>query len=287
MDRNKLSYKVGQYMKFAGVATVLFCAVVIAPFIYGIYLTFTSWDGVSLSKPFVGVANYAAAFSDMTFWSALLRTLLYSVISVVFINIVAFLLAYMVTRGIKGQNLFRAGFFIPNLIGGIVLGYVWQFVFNRAFPAIFKGTTSLLGSTSGAMAALIIVSVWQYAGYMMLIYVAGFMSVSKSLIEAAQIDGCTESQSTWYVTVPLMRASFVQCLFLSITRCFMVYDVNLSLTKGEPYGSSVMAAMHVYNQAFTYKNYGTGQAQALILFVGCAVVGVTQVYVGKRGEVEA
>ena len=287
MDRNKLSYKVGQYMMFAGVATVLFCAVVIAPFIYGIYLTFTSWDGVSLSKPFVGVANYAAAFSDMTFWSALLRTLLYSVISVVFINIVAFLLAYMVTRGIKGQNLFRAGFFIPNLIGGIVLGYVWQFVFNRAFPAIFKGTTSLLGSTSGAMAALIIVSVWQYAGYMMLIYVAGFMSVSKSLIEAAQIDGCTESQSTWYVTVPLMRASFVQCLFLSITRCFMVYDVNLSLTKGEPYGSSVMAAMHVYNQAFTYKNYGTGQAQALILFVVCAVVGVTQVYVGKRGEVEA
>ena len=287
MDRNKLSYKVGQYMMFAGVATVLFCAVVIAPFIYGIYLTFTSWDGVSLSKPFVGVANYAAAFSDMTFWSALLRTLLYSVISVVFINIVAFLLAYMVTRGIKGQNLFRAGFFIPNLIGGIVLGYVWQFVFNRAFPAIFKGTTSLLGSTSGAMAALIIVSVWQYAGYMMLIYVAGFMSVSKSLIEAAQIDGCTETQSTWYVTVPLMRASFVQCLFLSITRCFMVYDVNLSLTKGEPYGSSVMAAMHVYNQAFTYKNYGTGQAQALILFVVCAVVGVTQVYVGKRGEVEA
>ena len=287
MDRNKLSYKVGQYMMFAGVATVLFCAVVIAPFIYGIYLTFTSWDGVSLSKPFVGVANYAAAFSDMTFWSALLRTLLYSVISVVFINIVAFLLAYMVTRGIKGQNLFRAGFFIPNLIGGIVLGYVWQFVFNRAFPAIFKGTTSLLGSTSGAMAALIIVSVWQYAGYMMLIYVAGFMSVSKSLIEAAQIDGCTESHSTWYVTVPLMRASFVQCLFLSITRCFMVYDVNLSLTKGEPYGSSVMAAMHVYNQAFTYKNYGTGQAQALILFVVCAVVGVTQVYVGKRGEVEA
>jgi raffinose/stachyose/melibiose transport system permease protein len=137
------------------------------------------------------------------------------------------------------------------------------------------------------MFALILVSVWQYAGYMMLIYVAGFMSVSKALMEAAQIDGCTPSQSTWYVTVPLMRASFVQCLFLSITRCFMVYDVNLSLTKGEPAGKSVMAAMHVYNQAFTYKNYGTGQAQALILFVVCAIVGVTQVYIGKKGEVAA
>jgi raffinose/stachyose/melibiose transport system permease protein len=272
---------------FAGISTVLFVGVVILPFIYGLYLTFTSWDGVSKSKPFVGMANYAAAFADTAFWQALGRTVIYSVFAVVLINIVAFLLAYMVTSGVKGQNFFRAGFFIPNLIGGIVLGYVWQFVFNRAFPAIFKGTTSLLGSTNGAMAALIIVSVWQYAGYMMLIYVAGFMSVSKALMEAAQIDGCTQSQSTWYVTVPLMRSSFVQCLFLSITRCFMVYDVNLSLTKGEPYGSSVMAAMHVYNQAFTYKNYGTGQAQALILFVVCAIVGVTQVYIGKKGEVAA
>ena len=287
MDRNKFSYKVSQYLMFAGVATVLFCGVVVVPFIYGLYLTFTSWDGVSLSKPFVGFANYAAAFADTSFWSALGRTVIYSVISVVLINVVAFFLAFMVTRGIRGQNLFRAGFFIPNLIGGIVLGYVWQFVFNRAFPAIFKGTTSLLGSSSGAMAALIIVSVWQYAGYMMMSYVAGFMSVPKSLTEAAQIDGCTQSQSTWYVIVPLMRSSFVQCLFLSITRCFMVYDVNLSLTKGEPYGSSVMAAMHVYNQAFTYKNYGTGQAQAFILFVVCAIIGVTQVYIGKQGEVEA
>ena len=287
MDRNKMSYKVRQFMMFGGISTVLFCGVVILPFVYGLYLTFTSWDGVSLSKPFVGLANYAAAFADTAFWQALGRTVIYSAFSVVLINIVAFLLAYLVTSGVKGQNFFRAGFFIPNLIGGIVLGYVWQFVFNRAFPAIFAGSTSLLGTTNGAMAALIIVSVWQYAGYMMLIYVAGFMSVSKTLMEAAQIDGCTQSQSTWYVTVPLMRSSFVQCLFLSITRCFMVYDVNLSLTKGEPYGSSVMAAMHVYNQAFTYKNYGTGQAQALILFVVCAIVGVTQVYVGKKGEVAA
>ena len=287
MDRNKMSYKVGQFMMFGGVSTVLFFGVVVIPFIYGLYLTFTSWDGVSKSKPFVGVQNYAAAFSDTAFWQALGRTLIYSVFAVVLINIVAFLLAYLVTSGVKGQNFFRAGFFIPNLIGGIVLGYVWKFVFNRVFPAVFAGTTSLLGTTNGAMAALIIVSVWQYAGYMMLIYVAGFMSVSKTLMEAAQIDGCTPSQSTWYVTVPLMRSSFVQCLFLSITRCFMVYDVNLSLTNGEPYGSSVMAAMHVYNQAFTYKNYGTGQAQALILFIVCAVVGVTQVYVGKKGEVAA
>ena len=277
---------------FAGPGSVLFLAVVIVPFLYGLYLTFTSWDGVSLSKPFVGLQNFADAFKDTTYWQAMGRTVIYSIFAVILINIVAFGLAYLLTSGIKGQNFFRAGFFVPNLIGGIVLGYVWQFVFNRAFVAIGKalgnaGAVSLLSTPNGAMFCLILVSVWQYAGYMMLIYVAGFMSVSNDVKEAAMIDGCTPSQAMWNVTVPLMRSSFVQCIFLSITRCFVVYDVNLSLTKGEPFGSSVMAAMHVYNQAFTYKNYGLGQAEAVILFLVCAIVGVTQVMVGKKGEVEA
>ena len=292
MKQNTLSYKVKQYLMFAGPGTILFFCVVIVPFIYGVYLTFTSWDGVSAKKPWVGLANYAAAFADKDYWAALGRTAIYSIFAVVLINILAFFLAYLVTSGVKGQNFFRSGFFVPNLIGGIVLGYVWKFVFNRAFvalgSAIAGGTApSILSTPKGAMLALIIVSVWQYAGYMMLIYVAGFMSVSEDVKEASSIDGCNASQTMWNVTVPLMRASFVQCLFLSITRCFVVYDVNLSLTKGEPFGSSVMAAMHVYNQAFTYKNYGLGQAEALILFVVCAIVGVTQVMIGKKGEVEA
>ena len=277
---------------FAGPGTILFLCVVIVPFLYGLYLTLTSWDGVSISKDFVGMQNFAAAFTDTTYWQAMGRTVIYSMFAVILINIVAFALAYLVTSGIKGQNFFRAGFFVPNLIGGIVLGYVWQFVFNRAFVAIGKaisgGTAvSLLASPNGAMFCLIIVSVWQYAGYMMLIYVAGFMSVSKDVREASLIDGCTPAQAMKNVTIPLMRSSFVQCIFLSITRCFVVYDVNLSLTKGEPFGSTVLAAMHVYNQAFTYKNYGLGQAEAVILFLVCAIVGVTQVMVGKKGEVEA
>lgn len=292
MKRNTLSYKVRQYLMFGGVGTLLFCAVVVVPFIYGIYLTFTSWDGVSLEKPFVGFANYAAAFADKEFWAAMGRTVIYSVFSVVLINVFAFAMAYLVTSGVKGQNFFRAGFFIPNLIGGIVLGYVWKFVFNRAFVAIGSAITggqvaSLLATPNGAMFCLIFASVWQYAGYMMLIYVAGFMSVSDSLKEAALIDGCTPSQAMMNVTIPLMRGSFVQCIFLSITRCFVVYDVNLSLTNGEPFGKTIMAAMHVYNTAFTYKNYGMGQAEALILFIVCAVIGVTQVMIGKKGEVEA
>jgi raffinose/stachyose/melibiose transport system permease protein len=292
MRLNSTSYKIKQYLMFAGPGTFLFLGVVIVPFLYGLYLTMTSWDGISKTKPFVGMANFIAAFQDTAYWQAMGRTAIYSVFAVILINIVAFALAYLVTSGVKGQNFFRAGFFVPNLIGGIVLGYVWKFVFNRAFVAIGNAITngtvpSLLSTPNGAMFCLILVSVWQYAGYMMLIYVAGFMSVSKDVQEAAQIDGCNPMQTMRNVTIPLMRSSFVQCLFLSITRCFVVYDVNLSLTKGEPFNSSVMAAMHVYNQAFTYKNYGLGQAEALILFLVCAVVGVTQVMVGKKGEVDA
>ena len=255
MKQNKLSYKIGQFLMFGGPATILFFAVVILPFFYGLYLTLTSWDGVSTTKPFVGLENYKAALADTAYWQSLGRTFIYSVIAVILTNIVAFLLAYLVTSGIKGQNFFRAGFFIPNLIGGIVLGYVWKF--------------------------------WQYAGYMMLIYVAGFMSVDQSLKEAAMIDGCNKGKAMWHVVIPLMRSSFVQCIFLSTTRCFMVYDLNLSLTKGEPFNQSVLAAMHVYNQAFVYKNYGTGQAEALVLFIVCAVIGMLQVYFGKKGEVAA
>lgn len=292
MNTNTMSYKCRQFIMFAGLTTIAFASVVIIPFIYGLYLTLTSWDGVSREKPFVGLTNYTATFADSAYWQAMGRTLLYSVIAVILVNVVAFILAFLVTSGVKGQNFFRAGFFIPNLIGGIVLGYIWKFVFNRALvsigSAITSGTaTSLLATTNGAMFCMIIVSVWQYAGYMMLIYVAGFMSVSADVLEAARIDGCTNMQSIIHISIPLMVSSFVQCLFLTVTRCFMVYDVNLSLTNGEPFNSSVMAAMHVYNQAFTYKNYGTGQAEAMVLFIVCAVVGVLQVYIGKKAEVSA
>ena len=264
----------------------------VVPFVLAIYLSFCSFTTVSDAK-FVGFSNYIQAIKDTSFLHSVAFSAIFTVVTVIIINVLAFAVAICLTKKIKGTNLFRTVFFMPNLIGGIVLGYVWKFVFNRAFVALGTAlnagflSTSWLATPSGAMLCMIIVSVWQYAGYMMLIYVAGFMSVPKSLMEAAQIDGCTKSQATFNVTVPLMRASFVQCLFLTITRCFMVYDVNLSLTKGEPFGSSVLAAMHVYNQAFTYKNYGTGQAEAMILFVICAIVGVTQVYIGKKGEVEA
>ena len=293
MKTNTMSYKVKQFLLFGGATTFVFVAVVIVPFLYGLYLTFTSWDGVSREKTFVMFSNYLETFADKAYWVSLERTLIYSVIAVVLVNVIAFLLAFLLTSGVKGQNFFRAGFFTPNLIGGIVLGYVWKFVFNRAFVklgevlSIDALSSSWLATTNGALFCLIIVSVWQYAGYMMLIYIAGFMSVSSDVLEAARIDGCTEFQTLVHISIPLMVSSFVQCLFLTVTRCFMVYDVNLSLTNGEPFNSSVLAAMHVYNQAFKYKNYGIGQAEAVVLFAICAIVGLLQVTIGKKAEVEA
>lgn len=291
--KNKFSHKLLTFIVFAGPACFAFFAVVIIPFFYGLYLTFTGWDGISNAKPFVGVSNYIAVFKDTSFWVSLGLTLKYVLFSVVLINIFSFGLALLVTSKIKGKNFFRAGFFTPNLIGGIVLGYIWQFAFNRALTFIGDATgfslfeKAWLSDPSKAFWALVLVTVWQHSGYMMLIYISGLMGVSQDILEAAKIDGCTENQTIKHIVLPLMTSSFTICLFLSITRCFMIYDVNLSLTEGGPYGSTILSAMYVYQKAFSSKQYGIGQAEALILFLVIAAIAVTQAYLGKRKEVEA
>lgn len=291
--RNSKLNSIGTFLVFAGPASLAFLAVVIVPFLYGLYLTFTSWDGISKAKPLVGLKNYQAVFADSSFWQSLGLTILYVAISVVLVNVVGFLLALLVTGKIRGRNFFRAGFFTPNLIGGIILGYIWQFVFKQILVFIGKSTgigfleKSWLSAPVTAFAALVIVTIWQFSGYMMLIYIAGLTGVSQDLREAAKIDGCTESQATRYIVLPLMRSSFTICLFLTITRCFMIYDVNLSLTEGGPYNSTTMAAMYVYDKAFQSKEYGVGQTEAIILFIITAVIAVSQAMLSKRKEVEA
>lgn len=237
------------FLIFGFPALFFFCAVVVIPVVYGLYLTLTNWDGISSAKDFVGLSNYVEVFQDGEFWGSLWLTLKYVIVSVLLINVVAFVLAYLLTSGVKGQNFLRSAFFTPNLIGGIVLGFIWQFVFNRALTELggtipfFENT--FLGDPTKAFWAMVIVTVWQYSGYMMIIYVAGFTSIPGDLLEAASIDGCTAWQTTRRIVLPLMMPSFVICLFLSIQRCFMVYDLNLSLTNGAPFGSTKMVAMHV------------------------------------------
>ena len=229
---------------FAGVSTVLFSAVVILPFIYGLYLTFTSWDGVSKDKPFVGLANYIATFQDAAYWQALGRTLIYSVIAVILVNVVAFFLAYLLTSGIKGQNFFRAGFFVPNLIGGIVLGYIWQILINCILSLASKPLLAL--NSSAGYWGLIILMCWQQIGYMMIIYIAGLQNVPSDLVEAAEIDGANTWDVLWKIKLPMVMSSVTICVFLTLTNSFKLFDQNLALTGGDPNHSTEMLALNIY-----------------------------------------
>ena len=281
------------FCMFALPGMFCFFAVVIVPFIYGVYLTLTDWNGVSKVKNFIGLANFAGVLKDAQFWSSLALTFKYVIAVVILVNVLAFAIAYLLTRGIKGQNFFRAGVFTPNLIGGIVLGYIWQFVFSRVFVNIGESTgwsffeASWLSDPNKAFLALVVVSVWQLSGYMILIYVAGFMGLSKDVMEAANIDGASGWVKLKNIIMPLMMYSITICLFLTLSRAFMVYDVNLSLTAGAPYGTTEMAAMHVYEKAFTSRQFGVGQAEAFILFIIVACISGLQVYFTKKKEVEA
>ena len=289
----KSKHKVKDFCLFGLPGLFCFFAVVIIPFIYGVYLTFTDWDGVSSEKHFIWFENFKGVIRDGEFWTSLLLTFKYVIVVVILVNVIAFVIAYLLTRGIKGQNFFRAGFFTPNLIGGIVLGYVWQFVFSRVFVNIGESTgwelfvASLLSDPNLAFEWLVLVSVWQLSGYMILIYVAGFMGLSEDVMEAASIDGASGWLKMRKIVLPLMMSSITICLFLTLSRAFMVYDVNLSLTAGGPYGTTEMAAMHVYEKAFTSRQFGAGQAEALILFIVVACISGLQVYLTKKQEVEA
>jgi raffinose/stachyose/melibiose transport system permease protein len=285
--------KLKTYLIYAGPTTIAFFTVIILPFLFGIYLTFTSWDGVSNVHNFVGFKNYIESFKDINFLKSFGLTLRYVLFTVIFTNIIAFLFAYILTSGIKGQNFFRAGFFTPNLIGGIILGFIWQFIFSRIL--VYFGTnfnleifsTSWLADPVKAFWALVIVSVWQNSGYMMVIYIAGFMNVPKDVLEAASIDGANGFRRLINIILPMMIPSITICVFLSLQRGFMVYDVNLALTKGGPFKSTELISMYVYNQAFLAQKYGIGQAQAFFLFLVVAIVTLAQVYYSKRMEVEA
>lgn len=285
--------KLKTYLIFAGPTTFAFITVIILPFIFGIYLTFTDWNGVSATKNFIGGKNYLAVFQDKVFWTSFLLTLKYVFFTVILTNVISFLLAFLLTSGIKGQNFFRSGFFTPNLIGGVTLGYIWQFIFSNVLVYIGKNfnipifSESWLANPNKAFWTLVIVGVWQYSGYMMIIYIAGFMNVPKDILEAASIDGANGLRRMISVILPMMIPSFTVCIFLSLQRTFMVYDVNLALTKGGPFKSTELISMSVYNKAFLSQDYGVGQAQAFFLFLIVAIVTLVQVYISKKMEVEA
>jgi len=284
--------KLKTYLIFAGPTTFAFFTVMILPFLYGIYLTFTDWDGISATHAFVGFSNYLQVFKDKVFWTSFLLTLKYVFFTVILINVIAFFLAYVLTSGLKGQNFFRAGFFTPNLIGGVLLGFIWQFIFSEILVYFGKSYNvpiffnSWLSDPDKAFWALVIVTVWQYTGYMMVIYISGLVNIPRDLLEAASIDGANSYQRLKNVILPLMVPSFTISVFLTLQRGFMVYDINLALTNGGPYKSTELISLHIYNTAFLHQQYSTGQAKAIFLFFVVATVTLLQVYFSKKLEVE-
>ncbi len=256
----------------------------VIPFLVGMYLSFCKFTTVTDSK-FVAFENYKYIFSDGAFLHSLWYTALFTVVAVISINLIAFTIALFLTKQIKGTNIFRTVFFMPNLIGGIVLGYIWQLIFNGILLYFDK---TLTFSASYGFWGLLILLNWQQVGYMMIIYIAGIQNIPPDVIEAAKIDGATSFQVLRKVTIPMVMPSITISVFLTLTNSFKLFDQNLALTAGEPSGKSEMLALNIYNTFYGRPGFeGVGQAKAVIFFLIVAALALIQLYLTKRKEVQA
>lgn len=285
---------------FLAPAIFSFVVVILIPFLLGIYYSFTNWDGINAQKTFIGLKNYAFIFKDTQFFYSAYATIKYAVLSIVMVNIVGFILALLVTSNAKARNIYRVGFFVPNLIGGIVLGTIWQFIFSNIVPSMagklgISGlSTSLLSKGDSIVFIMAFVNTWQYAGYIMMIYIAGIQSISMDVMEAAEVDGATYLRRLFRIVMPLVSNSFTICLFLTLTNAFKSYDLNFALTNGGPASlfhgsvvrSSELLALNIYNTAYLYNKTAEGQSKAVLFFIFLAIVSIVQVTVTKRKEVE-
>lgn len=255
----------------------------IAPFILGIYLSFCKFNTVTDAK-FIGISNYIDALKDTIFQHAFIYTTLFAIVSIIIINVCAFAIALALTKKLRGTNIFRTFFFMPNLIGGIVLGYIWQLIFNGILAMYNQAITA--SEWYGFWGLIILVS-WQQIGYMMIIYIAGLQSIPEDVMEAAQIDGASSICRLFSITIPMMMPSITICTFLSVTNGFKLFDQNLSLTAGEPSKMSEMLALNIYNTFYGRTGWeGVGQAKAVIFFIVVVIIGIIQLQITRGKEVQ-
>lgn len=281
MQNTKTMKKYG--IIFVGPTLIAFTIGFIVPFLLGIYLSFCEFTTVVDAK-FVGIRNYTKIWGDASFVHSLWYTALFTVVSVILINVLGFAIALLLTKKIKGTNFFRTVFFMPNLIGGIILGYIWNLLlngillhFNRTLT--FSGWYGFWG--------LVVLMCWQQIGYMMIIYISGINNIPGELMEAAKIDGATSSQVLRYVTIPMVMPSITICTFLTLTNGFKLFDQNLALTAGEPSKMSEMLALNIYNTFYTRNGWeGVGQAKAVVFFILVAVLAVAQQKITSSKEVQ-
>lgn len=273
-----------KYFAFFVVPTLAaFCIAFLIPFIMGIYLSFTKFTTVNDAE-FVGLSNYIKVFSNSDFINALIFTVKFAVVSTITINVLAFTLAYFLTRKLKGTNVFRTIFFMPNLIGGIVLGYIWQIIINGVLS---KFGVNLTYNANYGFWGLVILMNWQLIGYMMIIYIAGIQNIPNDLVEAAKIDGASKLQILKNITIPLVMPSVTICLFLTLSNSFKLFDQNLALTDGAPSGATSMLALDIYKTFYGRNGWeGVGQAKAVIFFIIVAVIMLIQLNITRKKEVE-
>lgn len=255
----------------------------IIPFIEGIYLSFCEFTTIKDAK-FVGLANYVEAFKEDSFVNSFKFTTAYAVVVLIVINLLAFFIALALTQKMKGTNLFRTVFFMPNLIGGIVLGYVWQLIFDAIFQHF--GTALKLNEMFGFWGLVILVA-WQQIGYMMIVYIAGLQAIPQDIQEAAMIDGANKFQRLIHITIPNMMPSITICTFLTVTNAFKLFDQNLALTAGEPMHKTEMMALNIYDTFYGRVGYeGVGQAKAVVFFVIVVLIGMVQLRLTRDKEVQ-
>lgn len=255
----------------------------IAPFLVGVYLSFCKFTTIT-DAVFVGFSNYTKIFTDPTFNHALWYTALFTIVTVLLINVLAFAIALLLTKKIHGTNVFRTVFFMPNLIGGIILGYIWQLLLNGI---LLQFNRTLTYSSAYGFWGLVILMCWQQIGYMMIIYIAGIQNIPGELIEAAKIDGASSRQVLRHVTIPMVMPSITICTFLTLTNSFKLYDQNLALTNGEPSNMSEMLALNITNTFYGRNGFeGVGQAKAVVFFLMVAAIAMIQNRLTRTKEVQ-
>lgn len=282
-----------RFWVFLAPALISFTIIVLIPTLIGFFYSLTDWNGIVGSEiNFVGLQNFLDIFTrDDTFLHAFGFTALFSICAVILVNLVGFALALLVTQKFRGATLLRGIFFMPNLIGGLLLGFTWQFIFVSIFEAIAQKTgweifSGWLSNTPTGFIGLLILTVWQLSGYMMIVYIAQIQQIPESVKEAARIDGAGSWAMLKKIILPLMMPAFTIGLFLSISNSFKMFDQNLALTQGGPYKSTEMIALNIYNSAFGANEFGLAQAKAIIFLIVVAAIGITQLVVTKRKEVE-
>lgn len=280
MERTLRKY----FAVFTFPTVIAFAFAFIIPFVQGLYLSFCKFTTVDNAR-FVGIENYVEAFSkNQGFGRSLLFTAIFTLVNVVTINLFAFMIALALTRAIRGTNLFRTVFFMPNLIGGIILGYTWQQMINAI---LYTQGTTIVSNAKYGFFGLVLLMNWQQIGYMMIIYIAGLQNISKDLIEAAQIDGATGSQTLFKVKIPMVMPSITICLFLTLSNSFKLFDQNLSLTAGAPMDKTQMLALNIYKTFYGRSGFeGVGQAKAVIFFVIVVLIALAQLSFTRSKEVE-